>query len=110
MVLLLQNLQEGNITGSTAKRLLAMLFDGDKRDVNTIIEQDDLSLQRLSQEEYILMAQALLDQDPKKVEQIQKGKQLGKLKYFVGQMMRQGSGRVEAQKAEAALVELLDLK
>ena len=87
-----------------------MIFDGDKRGVNTIIDQDNLSLQRLSREEYITMAQALLDEDPKKAEQIQKGKQLGKLKFFVGQMMRQGSGRVEAQKAEAVLKELLDLK
>ena len=110
MVSILQNLDEGKITGSTAKRLLAMVFDGDKREVNTIIDQDNLSLQRLSREEYIMMAQALLDEDPKKVEQIQKGKQLGKLKFFVGQMMRQGSGRVEAQKAEAVLKELLDLE
>ena len=109
MVSILQNLDEGKITGSTAKRLLAMIFDGDEREVNTIIDQDDLSLQRLSREEYIAMAQALLDEDPKKVEQIQKGKQLGKLKFFVGQMMRQGSGRVEAQKAEAVLKELLKL-
>ena len=107
---ILQNLDEGRITGSTAKKLLAMVFDGDKRDVNTIIEQDNLSLQRLSREEYIAMAQAVLNEDPKKVEQIQKGKQLGKLKFFVGQMMRQGSGRVEAQKAEAVLKELLDVK
>ena len=110
MVSILQNLDEGKITGSIAKRLLAMIFDGDKREVNTIIDQDELSLKRLSREEYITMAQALLDEDPKKVEQIQKGKQLGKLKFFVGQMMRQGSGRVEAQKAEAVLKELLDLK
>ena len=110
MVSILQNLDEGKITGSTAKRLLAMVFDGDKRDVNTIIDQDNLSLQRLSREEYVTMAQALLDEDPKKVEQIQRGKQLGKLKFFVGQMMRQGSGRVEAQKAEAVLKELLHLK
>ena len=106
---ILQNLDEGKITGSTAKRLLAMIFDGDKRDVNTIIEEDDLSLQHLSREEYIMMAQALLDKDPKTVEKIQNGKQLGKLKFFVGQMMRQGSGKVEAQKAEAVLKELLGL-
>lgn len=110
MVSILQNLEEGKITGSTAKKLLAMVFDGDDRDVNTIIEQADLSLQRLSKEEYILMAQALLDKDPKKVEQIQKRKQLGKLQFFVGQMMRQGSGKVEAQKAEAVLKELLGLE
>ena len=109
MVSILQNLGEGKIIGSTAKKLLAMVFDGDKRDVNTIIEQDDLSLERLSRDAYITMAQALLDSDPKKVEQIQKGKQLGKLNFFVGQMMRQGSGKVEAQKAEAVLKELLGL-
>ncbi len=109
MVSILQNLGEGKITGSTAKKILAMVFDGDKRDVNTIIEQDDMSMQRLSQDAYITMAQALLDKDPKKVEQIRKGKQLGKLNFFVGQMMRQGSGQVEAQKAEAVLKELLGL-
>lgn len=110
MVSILQNLDEKKITGSTAKRLLAMSFDGDERDVNTIIDQANLSLRHLSREEYIMMAQALLDKDPKKVEQIQKGKQLGKLKFFVGQMMRQGSGTIEAQKAEAVLKELLGLK
>ena len=110
MVSILQNLAEGKITGSTAKKILALVFNGDERDVNTIIEQDDLSLQRLSRDEYVTMAQALLDKDPQKVEQIRKGKQLGKLKFFVGLMMRQGSGKVEAQKAEAVLVELLGLK
>lgn len=87
-----------------------MSFDGDERNVNTIIDQANLGLRHLSREEYIMMAQALLDKDPKKVEQIQKGKQLGKLKFFVGQMMRQGSGTIEAQKAEAVLKELLGLK
>lgn len=109
MVSILQNLDEGKITGSIAKKLLAMIFDGDKRDVNTIIEEDDLSLQHMSREDYIMVAQALLDKDPKTVEKIRTGKQLGKLKFFVGQMMRQGSGKVEAQKAEAVLKELLGL-
>ena len=110
MVSILQNLDAKKITGSTAKKLLAMSFDGDERNVNTIIDQANLGLRHLSREEYIMMAQALLDKDPKKVEQIQKGKQLGKLKFFVGQMMRQGSGTIEAQKAEAVLKELLGLK
>ena len=110
MVSLLQNLTQQTITGSTAKRLLLLLFEGDERPVSTIIEQDDLSLKRLSHEEYIAMAQTLLDKDVKKVEQIQRGKQLGKLQFFVGQMMRQGSGNVEAKKAEAVLKELLGLE
>ena len=86
-----------------------MVFNGDNRDVKKIIEQDDLSLQRMSQDEYVTMAQAVLSEDSKIVEQIQQGKQLGKLKFFVGQMMRQGAGKVEAQKAEAVLKELLGL-
>lgn len=109
MVSILQNLNEGKITGGSAKKLLAMVFGGDERDVDTIIKQEDLSLQHLSREEYVMMAQALLEKDPKIVKQIQKAKQLGKLKFFVGQMMRQGSGKVEAQMAEAVLKELLGL-
>ena len=109
MVSILQNLDEGNITGSTAKKLLAMVFDGDERDVNTIIEQDNLSLQHLPREEYIAMARALLDEDPKKVDQIRKKNQLGKIQFFVGQMMRKGGGKVEAKRAEAVLKELLGI-
>lgn len=109
MVSILQNLDDGKITGSTAKEILAMVFGGDERDVSSIIEEDDLSLQRLSREEYMLMAKALLEKHPKMVELIQKRKQLGKLQFFVGQMMRQGSGKVEAQKAEAVLKEALGL-
>lgn len=110
MVSLLQHLTDETITGTTAKRLLLTLFEGDDRPVSTIIQQDDLSLNRLSREEYVAMAQTLLDGDVKKVEQIQRGKQLGKVQFFVGQMMRQGSGNVEAKKAEAVLKELLGLQ
>ena len=86
-----------------------MVFDGDTRMIHQIIEQENLGLRPLSEGEYLAMAQALLDQNQAKVKQIQQKKQLGKLQFFIGQMMRQGEGRVEASKAERALKELLGL-
>ena len=107
MVDILSNLSENRITGTTAKRLLAMAFNGDRRDINTIINEDNLALQHLSRDEYLVMAQSLINENNDKVKQIQQKGQMGKLKWFVGQMMRQGEGKVEAIKAEAILKELL---
>ena len=107
MVEILSNLSENRITGTTAKRLLAMVFDGDRRDVNAIIHEENLALQHMSRDEYLAMAQSLIDENNDKVKQIQQKGQMGKLKWFVGQMMRQGEGKVEAIKAEAILKELL---
>lgn len=107
MVDILFNLSENRITGTTAKRLLAMAFNGDRRDINTIIHEENLALQHLSREEYLAMARSLIDENNDKVKQIQQKGQMGKLKWFVGQMMRQGEGKVEAIKAEAILKELL---
>ncbi len=109
MVEILSNLDKGRITGTTAKRLLATIFDGDTRAVNTIIKQDNLSLQLLSRDEYLAMAQDILDEHPKRVKQIQQEKQYGKIQFFVGQMMRRGEGKVEAGKATNVLTELLCL-
>lgn len=109
MVDILSNLNEDRITGTTAKQLLAMVFDGDKRTIDTIIKDENLELQRLSRDEYIAMAQGLIDENGEKVKQIQQKRQMGKLMWFVGQMMRQGEGKVEASKAEATLKELLGL-
>ena len=107
MVEILSNLSENRITGTTAKRLLAIVFDGDRRDVNAIIHEENLALKHLSRDEYLAMAQSLIDGNNDKVKQIQQKRQMGKLKWFVGQMMRQGEGKVEAIKAEAILKELL---
>ena len=86
-----------------------MIFNGEKRIVETIIERENLGLKVLSREEYLSMAQQLLDDNRTKVKQIQQKGQLGKLQFFVGQMMRKGEGTVEASKAEAVLKELLGL-
>ncbi|KAJ5657200.1 uncharacterized protein N7484_000849 [Penicillium longicatenatum] len=104
---LIDHLQRGLVTGPTAKQVLASIFDGDRRPVPQLLEEDNLLLRPLSREEYISLAESAIALNPKMVEQI-RGKQLGKLGWFVGQMMRMGEkGRVEAPKAEMILRELI---
>lgn len=83
-----------------------MVFDGDERDVDTIIEQNHLRLVPLSRLQYVQMAEQLIGENEAMVMQIRKG-QVGKVQWFVGQMMRKGEGMVEAEKAESVLRELL---
>ncbi|KAL3493730.1 Glutamyl-tRNA amidotransferase subunit B, mitochondrial [Aspergillus germanicus] len=105
---IIDNLQRKQITGATAKQVLGMLFDGDRRPVAQLLEEETLILRPLSREEYIALAEAAMQLNPGMVEQIRTKNQLGKLGWFVGQMMRMGEkGRVEAQKAEAILKELI---
>ncbi|KAL3435769.1 Glutamyl-tRNA amidotransferase subunit B, mitochondrial [Aspergillus tetrazonus] len=105
---LIDQLQRKRITGATAKKVLAMLFDGDRRPVAQLLEEENLILRPLSREEYIALASAAIELNPQMVEQIRSKNQLGKLGWFVGQMMRMGEkGRVEAQKADAILRELI---
>ncbi|KAF3483787.1 mitochondrial cytochrome c oxidase assembly factor [Arthroderma uncinatum] len=104
-------LTTGKITGSTAKSLLATIFDGDDqgRTVQEIVEQEGLTLRPLSREEYVAMAQEVMAKHPQMVAQIQQGQQ-GKIGFFVGQIKRMGEkGRVEAQRAEQAIRSLLSL-
>ncbi|KAL2838874.1 glutamyl-tRNA amidotransferase subunit B [Aspergillus pseudodeflectus] len=105
---IIDNLQRKQITGATAKQVLGMLFDGDRRPVAQLLEEENLILRPLSREEYIALAEAAMELNPGMVEQIRTKNQLGKLGWFVGQMIRMGEkGRVEAQKAEAILKELI---
>ncbi|KAE8152675.1 B subunit of glutamyl-tRNA amidotransferase [Aspergillus avenaceus] len=101
-------LQRKRITGPTARQVLAMVFDGDARPIPQLLEEESLLLRPLSREEYIALAEDALGQNPPMVEQIRTKNQLGKLGWFVGQMMRTGEkGRVEAPKADAILRELI---
>ena len=109
MASILNHLHHGQITGTTAKQLLSLVFNGDEREVATIIEEESLGLRHLSREEYLAMAQDLIDNNQDKVQQIREKKQLGKFKWFVGQMMRQGEGRVDVRRAEAVLKEIIGL-
>ena len=97
------------ITGRTAKQLLAKKFYGDTREVGTIIREGNLGLEHMSEGEYISIARELLDGHPVMVAQIKEKGQVGKLGFFMGQMMRKGEGKVVAQRAEATLKKLLGL-
>ena len=96
------------VTGRTAKALLSMVFAGDARAVEQIVQEENLLLRPLSEEEYRQLAQSLIDENPKMVEAVQKG-QMGKVMWFVGQMMRAEEGRVEAKKAEDVVKRLLNM-
>lgn len=96
------------VTGPVAKQVLAMVFEGDRRPMQQLLEEEGLLLRPLSREEYLALAQPLISANPQMVAQIRDKKQLGKLGWFVGQMMRAGEkGRVEAQRAEEILRELI---
>ncbi|KAI9677847.1 MAG: hypothetical protein M1829_002344 [Trizodia sp. TS-e1964] len=98
------------ITGSTAKQLLLYVLTGDNRPIGQIIKDEGLALRPLSSEEYRELAQAVLDENPSLVKQIQKKGQAGKINWFVGQLMqRGGEGRVEAEQAEAVLRDILGI-
>lgn len=108
LALIVVCLLQKKITGRTAKQLLAMKFEGDRRDVNEIIDQDMLMLVPMAKEDYVTLALGLIDQNDHVVRQIRDKGQVGKIQWFVGQMMRNGEeGRIEAEKAEAVLKELL---
>lgn len=101
-------LTQKKITGTTAKSLLATIFEGDSRSIREIVEQENLTLRPLSREEYVTLAEDVMSKNPQMVAQIRDKGQVGKIGWFVGQIKRQGEkGRVEAQKAEEVLRELL---
>lgn len=105
---IVDQLQRKRITGPTAKLVLATVFDGDRRSVPQLLEEENLLLRPLSREEYVALAESAIALNPQMVEQIRSKNQLGKLGWFVGQMMRTGEkGRVEAPKAEDILRELI---
>ncbi|KAF2800615.1 hypothetical protein K505DRAFT_228357 [Melanomma pulvis-pyrius CBS 109.77] len=98
------------ITGRTAKLLLARKFEGDPSSVEQIIANEDLMLRPLSREEYMDLAQKLIEEKPDMVNDIVEKQQHQKVKWFVGRMMSKGAeGTVEPGTAEAVLRELLQL-
>lgn len=98
------------VTSSTAKRLLGMKFEGDARPVEQIVADEDLFLRPLTREEYLRLAKDLVREKEAMAKDIVEKQQLGKIKWFVGQMMaRSAEGTVEPATAEGVLRELLHL-
>lgn len=105
---LIDQLQRKRITGPTAKAVFGMVFQGDRRPIGQLLEEENLLLRPLSREEYVGLAEAAIGQNPQMAEQVRRTKQEGKLGWFVGQMMRTGEkGRVEAHKASEVVREVI---
>lgn len=105
---LLAALSSKTVTGSSAKQILKLLFDGDEREVEAIVLEDGLTYRPLPEAEYVELARSVIAQEAKAVEQIREKGQTGKLMFLVGQMMRAGEeGRVDAKKASSVLRRLV---
>lgn len=108
MAQIIHQTSSGHITGSTAKQILRLIFEGDRRPVLWIIEQEKLAFRPLSDEEYEQLIQDVVEKHPDIVQDIRKKGKRGKLMFLLGQVMRQGEdGRVEAKKAEIFLRQAL---
>lgn len=108
LVTIIDKLLQKQITSRSAKRLLAMKFEGEQRHVERLIEDFNMVLRPLSPREYRDSAQILLDEKPDMVRDIVEKGQEKKIKWFVGQMMaRSPEGAVEADVAEQTIKELL---
>lgn len=105
---ILKNLHEGRISGKSAKEILSLVFNGDQRRVKEIITENGLEVQQLSEKLYNSTAKSLIEQHPEMAAKVRAGES-GKLQWFVGQMLRQSKGRMEAGKAINALKHSLGL-
>ncbi|KAF2808086.1 Asp-tRNAAsn/Glu-tRNAGln amidotransferase B subunit [Mytilinidion resinicola] len=107
---IISQLLRRQITGRTAKLLIATIFHGDQRTVNQIIEEENMTLRPMSREDYLATAKALLSENPDVVQAIKEKGQHGKIMFLVGQMVRRSEeGTVEAKTAESILKELLEI-
>jgi aspartyl-tRNA(Asn)/glutamyl-tRNA(Gln) amidotransferase subunit B len=105
---ILVHLMSERITGTSAKQILKLVFNGDQREVGAIIQEDGLIYRPLSEDEYNELATSVMTEHNHVVQQVRDKGQMGKLMFLVGQMMRAGEeGRVEAKRAELALRRLI---
>lgn len=106
----ISHVRRREVTSPSAKRLLAINFEGDPRSAIEVVHQENLLLQPLSQEEYVKLAQTLLEEKPDMVRDITEKGQVKKVGWFVGQMViRAPDGSVEPDKAKEVLLNLLSL-
>ncbi|THV94720.1 hypothetical protein D6D26_07704 [Aureobasidium pullulans] len=108
---LLANLMSKQITARVGKQILQQLYDEDSDDrisVDARIDEGNLRLRPISREEYIELAQSIMDGNPDMVSAVRDKGQKGKTMWFVGQMVRRAEeGTVEAEKAKEIIEELL---
>ncbi|ETN43116.1 aspartyl/glutamyl-tRNA(Asn/Gln) amidotransferase, B subunit [Cyphellophora europaea CBS 101466] len=101
---ILYHLERQQITTPSAKLVLKLVFEGDRRPVDEIIKGEGLLYVAMSDEEYKSLADQIIADFPGHVKDIQEKGKHGKIKFLLGQMMRRGEkGRVQATTAEEHL-------
>lgn len=110
MASIVKNIVGNRITGKSAKKLLSMAFNGDSRDIDNIIKEENLVLEHLPREVYLSMAKEVISEQDKIVQRITKAHDHKKLKFLIGLLISRGSGKVAPQTAEAILKELLNIE
>ena len=113
MANILISILDNHITPSTAKQLLRIIFNGDTRSVNQIIEEEDMVFKPLSEADYHHLIRDIMSQEPASVEKAKKDWAVGKqstFMWFVGQVMKKGGKSAEAHKAKAVLRDCLGIE
>ena len=97
-------LQQDQLTNTSAKQVLRMVFEGDQRPVEKLVEEDRLLFVPLPQAEYDCLAARIIEEHPDVVTDIQEKGKSGKINFLLGMMMRKGEkGRMQPAKAEETL-------
>jgi aspartyl-tRNA(Asn)/glutamyl-tRNA(Gln) amidotransferase subunit B len=104
----------GKITNNSAKKLLSITFEGDSRDIESIMKEENMLVQDVAEEDYMKLAQGLVDANLEMVQAIKEKGQHGKVMWFVGQMMREmakksGDGSANPEKSKIAVLTVLNL-
>lgn len=97
---------QGQLTGPSAKKLLRILVEGDAAPVIEIATRENLLFAPMTAEEYDELADLVITQHAKEADVVREGgrQAQGKLKFLLGQMMRNGDrNRIEALSAESTL-------
>lgn len=96
------------ITGPSAKFALKLIYDGDKRSVKQIVQQENLLYTEMSPEEYQSIANEIIQKFPQHVKDIVEKGKVGKIQFLMGQMMRHPrKGEMKATEAEKTLRRLI---
>ena len=111
LVSILLMLLRKEITGPSAKHILATVFREQGQSVRDIVKSGNLVLQPFSRNHYVQLAEAVIRQNESVAEAAKAKNGNRKIMFLVGQMIREGgTGRIEPQKAKAILEEILAVK
>ncbi|RVX67788.1 hypothetical protein B0A52_07716 [Exophiala mesophila] len=105
---ILYHLEQGKITHPSAKLILKLKFNGDKRHVIKIIEEDGLAFVSLSTVQYEKIAQEVIDKHPQIIKDIQEHGKLGKIQFLMGKLLSHpDKGKMQPKEAEKVLRRLI---